>query len=124
MTKDTEVEVKSKIYESKRQKAVHCLMAMGAKLKNPEQDPYSWESVMELLEYTFKHGSAAEKASGVLAASKWVWAQLECEAMHELCGVTDMVEREVKAAKEEPAGDQVPVSEEPAPAAKAATPAK
>ena len=124
MTKETETELKSKIYESKRQKAVHCLMAMGAKLKDPKQDPYSWESVMELLEYTFKYGSAAEKASGVLAASKWVWAQLECEAMHELCEMKDMVEREVKAAKEAPAEDPAPAPEEPAPAATAAAPAK
>lgn len=105
MTHETEMELKHGFYADAKKKAAMCMTAMGAKPKDGVA-PDSWEGVMTMLEDVFKRGTDADKSAAVLAAAKWIWAHMECEAEKVVEGAEDMIAREVEAAKKSSADDE------------------
>ena len=106
MTHETKKELKHGFYADSKKKAVMCMTAMGAKPKEGVE-PDSWEGVMTMLEDVFKRGGYDEKAAGVLAVAKWIWAHMECEAEKVVEGAEAMVAKEIEAMN---GSDEKPVT--------------
>ncbi len=98
MTHETKRKVKAAAFARMREKAVSCLHAMGADAGIYEPD--SWEGVMTMLKGVLDGRDSGKQASAILAAAKWMHAHLECETMKEVDEASEMVEREMAAAKE------------------------
>ena len=55
---------------------------------------------MTMLKGVLDGRDSGKQASAILAAAKWMHAHLECETMKEVDEASEMVEREMAAAKE------------------------